>query len=298
MQYEDDNRKNEQGDQVIVKQLRDRKILKVMLFMLAVLCTGSITGNGTVSAQPAQQLAAAEEQQKQRTIAIVIDDFGNGMSGTAEMMKLPIHITAAIMPFMPTTKQDAEEAHRLGHDVIVHMPMEPNKGRKSWLGPGALTTDLSDAEIRKRVEAAIDDVPHAIGMNNHMGSKVTADERMMRIVLGVCKERGLFFLDSRTTFKTVVPKIAAELNVPIVSNNVFLDDVYTVEHISKQIGVLRKHLESHTSCITIGHVGPPGKKTASVLQQSIPVMQQSAQFVKLTELMPESMNDPLILPNS
>jgi hypothetical protein len=122
---------------------------------------------------------------------------------------------------------------------------------------------------------------------------------MMRIVLGVCKERGLFFLDSRTSYKTVVPKIAAELQVPIVSNDVFLDDVYTVQHISKQIAVLRKHLESHISCITIGHVGPPGKKTASVLQQSIPVMQTSVQFVKLTALIRGgSMNDPLVLPNS
>lgn len=252
-----------------------------------------------ISASRAITHAQTAGEEEVRTVAVVIDDFGNGMNGTAEMMKLPIKITAAIMPFMPTTKQDAEEAHKHGHDVIVHMPMEPNKGLRKWLGPGALTTDLSDEDVRRRVENAIDDVPYAIGMNNHMGSKVTADERMMRIVLGVCKERGLFFLDSRTTYKTVVPKIAAELGVPIVSNDVFLDDVYTVQHISKQISVLRKHLESHVSCITIGHVGPPGKFTASVLQQSIPVMQPNVQFVKLTALISGgSVNDPLILPNS
>ncbi|MGO4697305.1 divergent polysaccharide deacetylase family protein [Paenibacillus sp. 2TAB26] len=252
-----------------------------------------------VSAQSsAKGISAAAQVDERKPVAIVIDDFGNNMSGTEEMMKLPVKITAAIMPFMPTTKKDAEEAYRLGHDVIVHMPMEPNKGLKSWLGPGALTTDLSDAEVRKRVEDAIDDVPHAIGMNNHMGSKVTADERMMRIVLSVCKERGLFFLDSRTTFKTVVPKLAKELGVPTVSNDVFLDDVYTVQHISKQIGVLRKHLESHDSCITIGHVGAPGKYTSSVLHQSIPAMQPTVRFVKLTALIGgESMNDPLVLPN-
>ncbi|HTG69266.1 MAG TPA: divergent polysaccharide deacetylase family protein [Candidatus Udaeobacter sp.] len=276
------------------------KMAMTVLLMAALLGVGSPVGNDAVSAQTsAFRMDAADEEQERRTVAIVIDDFGNGMDGTAEMLKLPIKFTAAIMPFLPTTKKDAEEAHRLGHDVIVHMPMEPNKGLRKWLGPGALTTDLSDAEVRKRVEDAINDVPYAIGMNNHMGSKVTSDERMMRIVLGVCKERGLFFLDSRTSYKTVVPKIAAELQVPIVSNDVFLDDVYTVQHISKQIAVLRKHLESHISCITIGHVGPPGKKTASVLQQSIPVMQTSVQFVKLTALIRGgSMNDPLVLPNS
>ncbi|NIK75304.1 hypothetical protein FHS15_000402 [Paenibacillus castaneae] len=263
------------------------RIKKTAVLLVVALCMGSACSYGSVSA----------DEKEQRTLAIVIDDFGNGMNGTEEMMKLPVKFTAAIMPFMPTTKKDAEEAHRLGHDVIVHMPMEPNKGLKKWLGPGALTTDLSDAEIRKRVEDAIDNVPYAIGMNNHMGSKITANEHIMRIVLGVCKERGLFFLDSRTTYKTVIPKIAAELNVPIVSNDVFLDDVYTVSHISKQIGVLRKHLETHVSCITIGHVGPAGTKTASVLKQSIPVMQTNVHFVKLSQLVPGLTGDPFILPN-
>lgn len=270
-----------------------------VVFIGIIMAVGDPSTYAVSAEKAAIRVPAAGVNEERRTVAVVIDDFGNGMNGTAEMMKLPIKITAAIMPFMPTTKQDAEEAHKHGHDVIVHMPMEPKKGLKRWLGPGALTTDLSDEEVRKRVEAAIDDVPHAIGMNNHMGSKVTADERMMRIVLGVCKERGLFFLDSRTTYKTVVPKIAAELGVPIVSNDVFLDDVYTVQHISKQISVLRKHLESHESCITIGHVGPPGKFTASVLQQSIPVMQPNVRFVKLTDLISGGLvNDPLILPNS
>lgn len=248
----------------------------------ALLCNGS-------------NLTAA--QKNQHTVAIVIDDFGNGMDGTEEMLKLPVHFTAAIMPFMPTTKKDAEEAHRLGHDVIVHMPMEPVKGKKEWLGPGAIMTNLSDEEIRKRIENAIDDIPYAVGMNNHMGSKVTADERVMRIILSVCKERGLFFLDSRTTHKTVVPKIAKEIGVPLVSNHVFLDDVYTVQHISKQIGVLRKLLESQESCVTIGHVGPPGRRTAQVLQEAIPAMKSTARFVKLSEMVGGSMNDPLILPN-
>ena len=182
-----------------------------------------------------------------KQLAIVIDDFGNQMTGTSEMMQLPIHFTAAVMPFMPTTKRDAELAHKLGHEVIVHMPMEPNRGKPEWLGPGAIMTNLSDEEIRKRVEDAIHDVPFAIGMNNHMGSKVTADERVMRIVLSVVRKHGMFFLDSRTTFKTVIPKLSAELGVPLLSNEVFLDDVYTMDHIGKQMGVVKKYLDSHFS---------------------------------------------------
>ncbi|MCQ6563128.1 divergent polysaccharide deacetylase family protein [Paenibacillus mendelii] len=237
---------------------------------------------------------AQEEPREIKQVAIVIDDFGNNMTGTAEMFDLPVHITAAVMPFMPTTKQDAEQAHKKGHDVIVHMPMEPNQGKKEWLGPGAITTSMDDAEIRKRVEEAIRDVPHAIGMNNHMGSKITADERAMRIVLSVVKENNMFFLDSRTTYKTVVPKIAAELGVPLLSNHVFLDDVYTMQHISAQIGVLKKLLESNVECVAIGHVGAPGKKTAAVLKDAIPRLKERVSFVKLSEMVVASAEKDIV----
>ena len=130
-----------------------------------------------------QPVFAESPSISQRNLAIVIDDFGNNMPGTEEILNLPIKLTAAIMPFLPSTKSDAELAFKNGHDIIVHLPMEPKKGKKTWLGPQAITTDLSDDEIRRRVVAAIQDVPHAVGMNHHMGSKATEDERVMRIVL-------------------------------------------------------------------------------------------------------------------
>ncbi|MBB6676880.1 divergent polysaccharide deacetylase family protein [Cohnella lubricantis] len=221
-----------------------------------------------------------------RQIAIVIDDFGNSMKGTEQMLELPVHLTAAVMPFLPTTKQDAEAAHAKGHDVIVHLPMEPVRGNANWLGPNAILTSLPDDEIRRRVEAAIADVPYAIGMNNHMGSKATVDERVMRIVLQVCKEKGLFFLDSRTAWRSVVPKVAKELQVPLIRNDVFLDDVYTAHHVSHQLTVLKEHLAKQDSCVVIGHVGPPGLITYGALKSAIPQLRKDASFVGLTELLP------------
>lgn len=106
-------------------------------------------------------------------------------------------------------------------DVIVHMPMEPKKGKPEWLGPGAITSNLTDEQVRERVEKAIDDVPYAIGMNNHMGSKITSDKRIMSIVLDVCLERGLFFVDSRTNFRSVVGDLAIAKNMPPVGNDIF-----------------------------------------------------------------------------
>ncbi|MEI5906723.1 divergent polysaccharide deacetylase family protein [Bacillus spongiae] len=224
---------------------------------------------------------------KKKAFAIVIDDFGNNMRGTKEMLQLPLTLTVAVMPSMETTERDAKLAHQLGHEVIVHLPMEPNRGKRSWLGPNAITTDLSDEEIRQRVETAIKSVPYAVGMNHHMGSKASADERVMRIVLRVCREKGLYYLDSRTTPKSVVPKLAAELGVPFLENEMFFDDIYTTQHITKQANLFVKRLKQDKEIIAIGHVGITGKQMVSVLKEFIPVYKDEAQSVPLSELIPE-----------
>ncbi len=236
----------------------------------------------TISNPAETRNGSGKENQK---VAIVIDDFGNNMDGTTEMLNLPIPLTVAVMPFLPSTKKDATLAHQKNHQVFVHLPMEPVRGKKSWLGPGAITTDLSNEEIRRRVHAAINDVPYAIGVNNHMGSKATADERVMRVVLEVCREHGLAFLDSRTTTKSVIAKLAKEMGVPYMENRLFLDDVYSTRHITRQMERLCKSLDSNNgNYIAIGHVGPPGKKTAEVLRQYIPRLKQTAEMVYASQL--------------
>ncbi|MFC5447291.1 divergent polysaccharide deacetylase family protein [Paenibacillus aestuarii] len=226
---------------------------------------------------PDQQVKPAKQ------VAIVIDDFGNNMDGTQEMLNLNIPFTVAVMPFLPSTKQDAQLAHEKGLEVILHLPMEPVRGKKSWLGPGAITTDLSNEEIRKRVIAAIDDVPYAIGINNHMGSKATADERVMKIIVEVCKERGLMILDSRTTPKSTIGKLCDQMGVPHTENQLFFDDIYTYNHISKQMVKFKKLVHDKEISIAIGHVGPPGKKTAQVIKEAIPSIQQEATFVPISK---------------
>jgi uncharacterized protein len=245
--------------------------------------TALMLWNGESSAMLLVGSRVAKEVPRQ--IALVIDDFGNHMKGSQQMLELPVKLTVAVMPFLPTTKQDAEAAYRKGHDVIVHLPMEPIRGKRSWLGPGAIFTDLSEAEIRKRVEAAIDAVPHAIGMNNHMGSRATSDKRVMRIVLQVCKDRGLFFLDSRTSYHTVIPKVAAELGVNVLHNDVFLDDVYSRRHVMRQIKSVKEFLQEHDSCVVIGHVGPSGTITAGALKDAIPELKNNAVFVPISQML-------------
>ncbi|WP_456287990.1 divergent polysaccharide deacetylase family protein [Paenibacillus sp. AK002] len=236
------------------------------------------------------------QEKKPNKLAVIIDDFGNDQKGTEEMLNLPVKITVAVMPFLPTSKKDAEAAHQQGHDVIIHMPMEPKQGRSSWLGPGAILSSLTDEEIRKRMEEAIDSVPYAVGINNHMGSKVTGDERVMSIVLDVCRERGLFFVDSKTNYYSVVGKLAASMGMPSIANDIFLDDVHTVQHVSKQLQTAAQHAVERTSCIAIGHVGVYGIRTAEALKGTIPELQKKVEFVGISDLVREHSSwrpDPL-----
>lgn len=229
----------------------------------------------------------SDQQAKVNKLAVIIDDFGNDQKGTQEMLSLPVKITVAVMPFLPTSVKDAEAAHRQGHDVIIHMPMEPKQGRSSWLGPGAILSSLTDEEIRERMEEAIDSVPYAVGINNHMGSKVTGDERVMSIVLDVCRERGLFFIDSKTNYHSVIGKLASEKGMPSIANDIFLDDVHTVQHVSKQLLTAVQHAEERTSCIAIGHVGKYGIRTAEALKGTIPKLQAKVEFVGISDLVRE-----------
>lgn len=229
----------------------------------------------------------AEDGKISKELAIVIDDFGNGMKGTEEILDLPVPLTVAVMPFLPTSAQDAKLAHDRGHEVIIHLPLEPKHGKKSWLGPGAITTDLSDEEIRSRVERAVAEVPYAVGMNHHMGSKAVEDERVMRIILEVCREKGFFYLDSKTSGKSVIPKVAKELSVPYLENDLFLDHVYSASHIHRQAAKLEKKLTKYEQMIAIGHVGITGERVATALKSYIPEYKKQAELVPLSALIPD-----------
>jgi hypothetical protein len=254
-----------------------------------------------VLAEPAgaaSRAADTKNKPARSRVAIIVDDFGNKMRGTDEMFALPVKITVAVMPFLPTTEQDARRAHERGYDVLVHLPMEPRQGKPEWLGPGALLTRMTDAEVRERVEAALDNVPYAIGINNHMGSKVTGDERVMGIVLAVCKERGLFFVDSHTNYRSIAGRMARELGLPPVENHIFLDDVHTAAHVIKQMRLVQERALNQRYCVTIGHVGLQGKETAAGIRSGIAEMKDSVDFVGISELVKEEWkwNSQLTLP--
>jgi polysaccharide deacetylase 2 family uncharacterized protein YibQ len=200
------------------------------------------------------------EEIKQFKAAIIIDDFGGGGTGGVEkFLEGGIPITAAVMPYTEKSKKHAEWAHRNGIEVMIHLPMQAKTGKRSWLGPKPITIDLTPEEVKKRVYEAIETVPYAKGLNNHMGSLAVENEKIVRPIVEVAKERNLFIVDSGTSPNSKFPEIAKEMGVPILKRDVFLDDICSVSHVNKQMNKLAKIVEIKGQGIAIGHVGLTGK---------------------------------------
>jgi len=165
--------------------------------------------------------AAAAPRSK---VALVVDDMGNSLEALDELLALGEPVTVSVLPYSPHSRETAEIAHRKGLEVLLHLPLESLNNHDSEAGmEGLIHSGMSEAEVRKIMADDLDQVPYIKGVNNHMGSKVTADEALMRIILEPLKEKGLFFLDSRTSGKSVAYTVARNMGIPAESRQVFLD---------------------------------------------------------------------------
>ena len=204
-------------------------------------------------------------------IGIVIDDFGYRNDEISDgFLELDARLTYAIIPGHRYSTSFGEKAVESGHEVIVHMPME-NTGKTDGEEEFVLMTAMDNETIQRRLNSAIEEIPTAIGMNNHQGSKASADQNIMSNVAKVMKERGFFFLDSRTTIETIGETTMEVFGVPTARRNIFLDNEDDEEKIEKQLMKLVKRSEEVGSAIGIGHVKP---KTLNVLSDQIPKLKK------------------------
>ncbi len=219
-------------------------------------------------------------------LAIIIDDFGSSRNGVQEMMSTNAHLTFAIMPFCRYSEKDAEEAHEKGYEVIVHLPMEPNYGRKSWLGPKPILASMEISEVQRIVIDSFESIPHAVGANIHMGSKASGDKSIISAVLEVLKERDLYFVDSRTADHPVAKKIADKKGVICYDRDVFLDGQQSKGFVKQRLNEAGRIALKKGKAIAIGHVGiEGGKTTAEAIGEMIPEFRnQNIQLVFVSEL--------------
>ena len=221
-------------------------------------------------------------------LAIIIDDFGQARSGVKEMMKINRPLTFAIMPFLAFSEQDATQAHKSGHEVIVHLPMQStNADKSSWLGPRPIKVFAPEDEIRTIVQDSFDSIPYAVGANIHMGSKASENERVVSCVMELVKEKGLYFVDSRTSKKSVCKQVADDLGIKFTSRNVFLEHTSKAkDEIEKQLTLAGDMAIKNGYAVVIGHVGSEGGKvTAEAIRDMIPVLEQRGiKFVFVSDL--------------
>jgi polysaccharide deacetylase 2 family uncharacterized protein YibQ len=214
-------------------------------------------------------------------IALIIDDCGQWLPIERGFIALDVPITLSVLPHVHGTATIAQEAHDAGKGVMLHLPMETLSGM--YPGPGEVKTSMTDAQVQAQVRDDLDQVPLAEGVNNHEGSKASADERVMRDVMQVMNEHhDLFFIDSRTNAASVGAKAASDAGIPNASRDVFLDNQETVAYTEAQLRDAAEIAKRNGSAIAIGH---PKPTTLAAIRAMIPQLQsQGITFVLASSL--------------
>jgi len=198
-------------------------------------------------------------------LAIVIDDLGNDRAQADSLFRLVYPLTISVLPHEANSGEIAEEAHRRGFQVMLHLPMASSVGATGEaveLHPG-----MPSADVEKTFAAMLETVPYAAGVNNHEGSLGTADQKLMDELMPLLHEHNLFFIDSRTTAATVAETAARAAGVAAGRRNVFLDDEQTVPAIRKQFDLAIRDAREKGSALAIGH---PHPETLEVLNEMLP----------------------------
>ncbi|WP_166361220.1 divergent polysaccharide deacetylase family protein [Pseudomonas akapageensis] len=245
--------------------------------LLALLCCLA----GAALAAPAGPAAAPAVLHK-AYLSLIIDDLGQNLPRDRRALALPGPVTLAVMPDTPHASEFAREAHRAGKTVILHMPMDPATGPYAW------HPELPLTELESRLNAALAKVPYAAGINNHMGSRMTAEPVAMAWLMAELQRRHLFFVDSRTSAGTVAAAKAQEAQLASVSRDVFLDDVRTTEAIGAQLQSAISLARKQGSAVVIGH---PYPQTLDVLERELPRLKaQGIEWIEIRQMIAERGN--------
>lgn len=198
-------------------------------------------------------------------VAIIFDDAGGSLEDLEGIIALGRPVTVAVLPGLRYSKEVAARAQAAGLEVFLHLPVEPEDPTKA-MGPGGIAVSMSDAEIEASVRQSLAAMPGVVGVNNHMGSRGTADPRVMRAVLRVVKEQHLLFVDSVTTPRSIAGVLASEMRIPSASREVFLDNEDSAGAIRVQLRRALTRARRTGRAVAIGHAS---RLTAQVLAEML-----------------------------
>jgi polysaccharide deacetylase 2 family uncharacterized protein YibQ len=198
-------------------------------------------------------------------VALIVDDMGYSLAAINELCSIGRPLTIAIIPYSPLASEIATISRQHNLEVILHLPLEAINNNESNHSKGMITAEMTEAEVIAILEKNLDQVPYIRGVNNHMGSKVTADSKLMNIILEQLKNRDLFFIDSRTTSSSVAYNIAQSLNIPSAYRHIFLDAEINETYIRSQLIELFRRAQKNGFALGICH---PTRETLKVLRES------------------------------
>lgn len=214
-------------------------------------------------------------------VAIVIDDIGFDREIVDRFLNLGVELTFSLLPHSPFQKEIAESLFEKGFDVMLHLPLEPHHSPAVNLGMDALLNDMGPDALVEGLNENLDAVSHIKGVNNHMGSKMTEDVDLMRLIFSVLKTRGLFFLDSRTTRRSICKIAAAHVGIRFVERDVFLDHFLERGFIRSQFNALIALATKRGSAIGIAH---PHEITFKTLSEMLPELIEKTDLVPISVL--------------
>jgi polysaccharide deacetylase 2 family uncharacterized protein YibQ len=214
-------------------------------------------------------------------VALIVDDLGYDKKIAKKFLALNVNLTFSILPHSPFQNEIARLASSKGIEIMLHLPMEPVEYPDVNPGPGTLLSSMSPDELIGQLEDDLNALPGITGVNNHMGSKLTAESTQMYQIFSILKQRGLFFIDSRTTSDSMGRPSARLFQIPFAERDVFIDHYLKPNFIRKQIKELIRIARSNGAAVGILH---PHSTTYQILREELPELQNQVRLVSASKI--------------
>lgn len=256
-----------QEDRALVKKKEEQEDEAKKYFLWEVVGIGQekLSILFSCSREPSELPEKPTKREPSNKVALIMDDMGYSLDALYDVLSLQKPVTVAIIPYSPLGTQTAQIAHQSGLEILLHLPLESINNEEDYNGiQGIIRTNMSEQEITDIVDNDLNQVPYIAGVNNHMGSAVTPSEPMMRTILEKLKEKNLFFIDSRTTGKTVAYDVARQMNIPTAQRQVFLDTETGEEYVREKLFELFTLAQKRGEAVGICH---PLPNTLKVLKE-------------------------------
>jgi len=257
-----------------------RVLLFIALIVIPIFFYKTLNRKSNVNRQ-ALSFSAGSQSFRRPKIALIFDDLGESLKDLKKIYSLDIPLTISVIPNLRFSKNIAHIASRCGFSVFIHLPLEPASSEQYQTDKYKfITSDLSEREVILLLRQYLNSIRIAIGVNNHMGSAATEDRKLMRIILNELKKRGLIFVDSKTSLKSIAYEQAREMELISGYNQGFLDAVDDIKVMEKRMKELKELAEANGKIIIIAH---PRENTLKFLQEQLPLLREEIEFITIKD---------------